>query len=99
MKNEIETLELHEISIAGLIRESADTRRALGEVTRLVTEQLNQLKAEVTALRDVLQVLYPPEVLIPAIEIVLDKHDDDDDQADELPRQYKGTWAWEEVSE
>jgi len=25
--------------------------------------------------------------------------DDDDDQADELPRQYKGTWAWEEVSE
>jgi len=44
-------------------------------------------------------VLYPPEVLIPAIEIVLDKHDDDDDQADELPRQYKGTWAWEEVSE
>ena len=22
--------------------------------------------------------------------------DDDDDQADELPRQYKGTWSWEE---
>lgn len=25
--------------------------------------------------------------------------DDDDDQADELPRQYKGTWSWEEETE